>query len=216
MSSRGSIPANHPLFPTLPRPGLIPHGPRATSYRPPACSGPLTHESLVRLRLYRRQACPVDALPAEVDAPQRQLGVRSAFYLHPGLAGAVTFGLRRPAVLLPASFPSMEPGLRAAVACHELWHVRRRDWLWTLAEEVLRAFFWFHPFVLRLLDRIRLTREQIVDALTVRATGSRERYIQALLETAAARAARLRRAVVPQTPPPRRAALAAGQGSSHV
>ena len=141
---------------------------------------------LFRLRLYRRQARLVDSLPAEVDALQQQFGVHPAFYLHPGLAGAVTFGLRRPAILLPASFSSMEPGLRAAVACHELWHVRRRDWLWTLAEEALRALFWFHPFVLRLIDRIRLTREQVVDALTVRATGSRERYIQALLETAAA------------------------------
>ena len=42
-------------------------------------------------------------------------------------------------MLLPDSFDDLPAGVRRAVLAHELWHVRRRDWAWLIAEEVLRA-----------------------------------------------------------------------------
>lgn len=45
------------------------------------------------------------------------------------------------------------------IACHELLHVARQDWLFVVAEELIRAAFWFHPAVWFLLDRIHLHRE---------------------------------------------------------
>jgi D-alanyl-D-alanine endopeptidase (penicillin-binding protein 7) len=58
--------------------------------------------------------------------------------------------------------------------------VRRRDWLWVLFEEAVRALLWFHPAVWMLLARIALSREQVVDREVVRRTGSRRVYLEAL------------------------------------
>jgi protein TonB len=74
------------------------------------------------------------------------------------------------------------------VLCHELFHVRRRDWVWVVAEEIVRAVFWFHPAVLWLISRVRLAREEVVDELTVLATSERRAYMEALLVFADARA----------------------------
>jgi protein TonB len=73
------------------------------------------------------------------------------------------------------------------VLCHELFHVRRRDWLWVVAEEIVRAVLWFHPAVLWLISRVRLAREEVVDELTVLATAQRRTYMEALLTFADSR-----------------------------
>ena len=93
----------------------------------------------------------------------------------------VTFGLRHPVVLLPARLESARPDVRRAVLEHELWHVRRRDWLWVTLEEAARAAFWFHPGIVWLIGRIQLTREEVVDELTVLSTNARRSYLEALL-----------------------------------
>lgn len=67
-----------------------------------------------------------------------------------------------------------------------MFHVKRRDWLFTAIEEGIRAVFWFHPAVWWVLGQVQLAREQVVDRETVRATGARERYIDALLTVSGA------------------------------
>jgi BlaR1 peptidase M56 len=102
-------------------------------------------------------------LSAEVDSP-------------------VTFGLVAPVVLLPERFRTLDARFQSAIACHELLHVRRRDWAHHLGEEVLRAVFWFHPAIAWLVSRVRLAREQIVDLEVVRLTEARKPYLESLLE----------------------------------
>jgi TonB family protein len=98
----------------------------------------------------------------------------------------VTFGAIRPVVLLPARFPEFPPAVREAILCHELLHVRRRDWLYMVAEELVRAAFWFHPGVWWMLGEIGLAREQEVDRQVVASTRTREEYVDALLAIASA------------------------------
>jgi TonB family protein len=74
----------------------------------------------------------------------------------------------------------LSPQAQRGIVCHELVHVRRRDWIWALAEEGVRALLWFHPAVRLLLARIALSREQVVDREAVRLTGSRRAYLEAL------------------------------------
>jgi protein TonB len=93
----------------------------------------------------------------------------------------VTFGLRRPVVLLPQALRSLPEPIQRAVLAHELWHVRRRDWMWILVEEVVRAILWFHPAIWFLVSRVQSAREEVVDELTVFLTNSRRGYIEALL-----------------------------------
>ncbi len=93
----------------------------------------------------------------------------------------VTFGFRRPVVLLPDMLRAQSEPIQQVVLCHELFHVRRRDWVWVVAEEMVKAVLWFHPAVLWLIARVRLARAEVVDELTVLATSQRRAYIEALL-----------------------------------
>jgi TonB family protein len=134
---------------------------------------------LVRLRRIRHQGVPAEdagseALHALFDAAADVRYVTS-------LRQPVTFGIRHSVVLLPASLRAMPQGVQRAVLVHELWHVRRRDWLWNLSEEVLRSIFWFHPAIRHVISRVQCAREEVVDELSVLSTNARRTYIEALL-----------------------------------
>jgi TonB family protein len=133
-----------------------------------------------KLRRYRRHAEPLAPAPA--------WGVEAPLLVSEDVAGPVTFGWRKPVVLLPATFPALEPQVQEAILCHEIMHVRRGDWLFTVAEELVRAVFWFHPAIWWLLGEIGLAREQEVDRLAIEITHEREEYMDALLAIAGARA----------------------------
>lgn len=133
---------------------------------------------LSRLRELRRSG--IALYNSEYEEIQRRLGTSAEFRAVPGLAQPLTFGLRHPVVLLPEDLAE-SIGLRRAVVTHELIHVLRRDWLSVLAEEALRAVFWFHPAIWWLTSRVRLAREEFTDHLAVLATGSRRAYMEALM-----------------------------------
>ncbi|MCW8984634.1 MAG: M56 family metallopeptidase [Thermoanaerobaculales bacterium] len=128
----------------------------------------------------RRQAQPLAPTPEPVSKVQEQLGLEVPFLVSDRLTAPLTYGWLRPAVLLPGSFCGLTADQQEGVACHELLHVRRRDWPVTFLEELLRAVVWFHPAVWLVLPRIALSREQVVDADTVRLTGKRRQYLDAL------------------------------------
>ena len=74
--------------------------------------------------------------------------------------------------------------MQRAVVCHELLHVKRRDWLWNTVDELVRTLFWFHPAFHWLMRRIQLTREQVVDERVVHLLGARKTYLHSLVEIA--------------------------------
>jgi TonB family protein len=133
------------------------------------------------LRLFRLQRGSVVVDAPEYSALQQQLGTRATIAEVPALSQPATFGVRRPVVLLPEALAGAPASLRRAVVTHELFHVRRRDWLSALVEEMVRTALWFHPAILWMTSQIQLAREEIVDELTVRATGDRRTYVEALL-----------------------------------
>jgi TonB family protein len=134
------------------------------------------------LRLRRLRSAGTAAPPGlDHQDLQSVIGTRAAIRYVADLGQPVTFGWRRPVVLLPGALTDQTEPIRRAVVAHELWHVRRRDWSWTLAEEMLRAVCWFHPAVWILLSKIQFAREELVDELTILATGSRRHYLDALL-----------------------------------
>ncbi len=112
---------------------------------------------------------------------QAVIGTRADIRYIAGLRQPVTFGVWRPLVLLPDRLRDQPVHIRRAVLSHELFHVRRRDWAWLLAEEGVRAVLWFHPAVWWLVSRVQLAREEVVDELAVLATGTRRGYIEALM-----------------------------------
>jgi TonB family protein len=89
--------------------------------------------------------------------------------------------VRRPLLLLPRRALDLSPGVQRAIVCHELVHVKRRDWLHTLGEEIWCAVLWFHPAARVIASRLSLARETVVDETTIRLTRDRRAYAEALL-----------------------------------
>ncbi len=133
-----------------------------------------------KLRRYRRRSTPW-------SGPAVTLGPRPEYRLSEDVGSPVTFGLRSPVVLLPRNFDELPPAMQEAVLCHEALHVERHDWAFTVAEELVRALFWFHPAIWWLLGEIQLAREQAVDREVVDRTQARDHYVDALLAVAGAR-----------------------------
>jgi beta-lactamase regulating signal transducer with metallopeptidase domain len=146
---------------------------------------------LLKLRQIRRASPPI-SLSAEsaavLEEMRAQLRAHAEFRLSTGVDSPVTFGLAAPVILLPVRFLAIDAQSQAAIGCHELLHVRRRDWAHHLTEEAIGATFWFHPAIAWIIARVRLAREQVVDLDVVRLTNARKPYLEALLEFANARA----------------------------
>lgn len=135
---------------------------------------------LWRLRRYRHHSRIVEGAFQEL---QHRLGAFADIRVSDEISGPVTFGFLRPAVLLPQAALDDE-----SIACHELLHVRRRDWVFTVIEECVLSVLWFHPAVWWLVSEIQLAREQSVDREVVNILSSRQRYLESLLSLAAAKA----------------------------
>lgn len=138
----------------------------------------------VGLRRLRATATPLVPLPAAVRAAQERVGVAAEVRVSDRVTGPVTFGARRPIIVVPPDVLRLDDDVQEAIACHELVHVRRGDWIDAVLEEVVRTLFWFHPGVRWLIGRIQLSREQVVDRSVIELTRSRDRYVDALMAVA--------------------------------
>jgi TonB family protein len=135
---------------------------------------------LLRLRRLRREGALLALTPID-ETFRRSLAPQATVREVSGLRQPVTFGWRHPVVLVPDRLRSHEAPVREAVLCHEFHHVDRRDWPWVLVEQIITSIFWFHPAMWWAVSRVQLAREEVVDELVVRATGSRRTYIEALM-----------------------------------
>jgi TonB family protein len=119
-----------------------------------------------------------DALMSELN---QSLGVTATLMVSEQLEGPATIGVRSPIVLVPPSVLGMSAAVQRAIVCHELLHVKRRDWLNTIAEELWCAVLWFHPLARVIASRLSLAREMVVDEQTILFTRDRRAYAEALL-----------------------------------
>jgi TonB family protein len=95
-----------------------------------------------------------------------------------------TWGILRPQVLLPHHAHDWTLDRVHVVLCHELAHIRRRDWLVQIGAETLRAILWFNPLVWMACTRLRRESEQACDDEVLGlGVGGRE-YAAHLLELA--------------------------------
>ena len=139
---------------------------------------------LHRLRRLRLAAPPVaDPEPNQLlRAVAGRLGVWRPLELLEGPPDSVpmTFGARRPVVVVPPSLLD-SPDLLRTVLSHELIHVRRADSVWALLDCLTSAVFAFHPLVWRLRRGIERCRETSCDAEVVAAGIVRTREYAELL-----------------------------------
>jgi TonB family protein len=80
---------------------------------------------------------------------------------HPSLL--VTWGLRQPKIILPASAGAWPDDRIRIVLTHELAHIRRGDWVVQIVAELLRAAYWFNPLMWIACRKLRLESEHACD-----------------------------------------------------
>ncbi len=193
-----SAPARTPVPPGRPVAAPLPVAPPVTVWQPPAPaegSAPLRPGQWLALLLgvawaggtltfggrlllgwrwlarLRRAATPVGQHAGEIfraccraSAVRRQADLAA----HPAVAAPILLGGRRPCIIVPTSWEDLPAATQRVCLLHELAHLARRDDWARLAEEALRAVFFFHPFVHWLLNRLDGERERLCDAMVVR------------------------------------------------
>jgi beta-lactamase regulating signal transducer with metallopeptidase domain len=143
---------------------------------------------LLFVRRLARSAMPVrDRQWLELlDECAAAVGVRRRVRLlrHAGVATPLTWGLVRPAVLLPTTTGAWPVEHRRAVLLHELAHVRRGDCPIQLLALLACALFWFHPAVWWCARRLWFERERACDDRVLEAGTRPSVYAECLLRVA--------------------------------
>jgi len=144
--------------------------------------------ALLRVRGQRRLAQPIldDAWTCLLHQVHTDLGVRRPIRLVQGKPRSMpmTWGWRRPVVLVPAGAEAWPESRRRAVLLHELAHVARGDYAAQMAAEVVRALYWFNPLVWTVARRLRLESEQACDDKVLTAGAQAADYAGDLLDIA--------------------------------
>ncbi len=95
-----------------------------------------------------------------------------------------TFGLFRPVLLLPTDISTWPKDKQKAAVCHELAHIKRRDYIFNLIAQMACALYWFNPLVWMAVRSFWIERENACDDFILQ-NGTRDyEYADHLLEIA--------------------------------
>lgn len=92
-----------------------------------------------------------------------QLRKPASVFLSDVISVPETFGLWKPAVVLPSTARQWPRERLRIVLLHELIHVQRRDWAAHLFARISTAMFWFNPLSWYALGRLQQEREAACD-----------------------------------------------------
>ncbi|MGD8494849.1 MAG: M56 family metallopeptidase [Gemmatimonadales bacterium] len=159
---------------------------------------------LIGLARLRRRCCTSSrGLPDRLQRIARRAGAANgdrpvAIRLSDEFTVPVTFGIRRPMILLPSDAVSWPDPMVTAALKHELAHVSRRDWLWQMLGTTTCTVLWFHPLVWLVARAQRDAAELAADANVVSQGMPASTYARILVDVArrAAGTAVRRRAAV--------------------
>jgi beta-lactamase regulating signal transducer with metallopeptidase domain/stalled ribosome alternative rescue factor ArfA len=100
------------------------------------------------------------------------------------VSSPMVLGVARPVLLLPEGFGRFTADEVRAALCHELAHVKRRDYLGNVICQLAALPIAWHPVVHAVQQRIRMTREMVCDAMAAEEMESSLRYAKSLLALA--------------------------------
>ena len=140
------------------------------------------------LRRFRRGLTPVNDPEALrlLGTMAARMGVREAVWLYAASdeTTPMTFGWRRPVIVVPEALLDDAPALRLTFR-HELIHIRRRDYAVGWVVRLVTALFAIHPGVWLLRRHIDQYREISCDAETLaEAPGAARQYAHLLVRFA--------------------------------
>ena len=115
----------------------------------------------------------------------RRLGVKLPQLRESGeVSSPMIVGVAAPVLLLPENFIRFTEEEIQAALCHELAHIKRRDYLMNVVCQVAALPLVWHPVVYEVQQRIRLTREMVCDAMAAQEMKSQIGYARCLLALA--------------------------------
>lgn len=128
--------------------------------------------ALVRLRAVRRRGLPWVAGEALAEdlAQRRDVRPAPALTLHEDISAPMTYGVRRPLIVLPVDAESWDPGDLRRALVHEIEHVRRKDWAVQVVARGVCAAYWFHPLVWVAWRQLCLEGERACDDAVLQGT----------------------------------------------
>ncbi len=100
---------------------------------------------------------------------------------HPEVLVPMTWGWRKPVVLMPAGADAWTEEQRSSALFHELSHVKRADFLVMLLVRTSLAAFWFNPLCWVVYRELRKEQEIACDELVLRAGIRPSTYAASLL-----------------------------------
>jgi bla regulator protein blaR1 len=125
---------------------------------------------LWQIRRVRRDGLPWPDAQAMTNHLARQVGFGRGIdvVVHETLAGPMTCGVVRPAIVFPPDARTWSKADVRRALTHELEHVRRCDWIALCLARTVCAFYWFHPLVWIANRQLSVNAERACDDAVLR------------------------------------------------
>jgi beta-lactamase regulating signal transducer with metallopeptidase domain len=142
------------------------------------------------LRVNRVTSAPVAKRNRSIERIARPviaaLGIRGDVRVLVSPEASIPFcwGIRKPAIVLPAIAEEWPADQTRSVLMHELAHIARRDYPVHLLVEIARACYWINPLVWLAARRCAMERERACDDVALRHGTASDAYAHHLLEMA--------------------------------
>lgn len=105
---------------------------------------------------------------------------------HPAIHSPMTYGIRRPIILLPSVAKNWSAETLEVVLLHEMTHIKRRDYAVHLISWISLSLYWFHPLVWWFKRLQAIEREKACDEYVLRSGLAKEAYAEQLVKVARA------------------------------
>src|SRR5580698_3020551 len=142
--------------------------------------------SLRHIHVLRKSCTAID--PAQLDSRIRETlnhAPSIALCTSDQVQVPTAVGFFKPAVVMPVwLLDELAPDELNQILLHELAHLRRRDDWTNLAQQIVKALFFFHPAVWWIEKKISLEREMACDDAVLAATAQPRAYAECLAHLA--------------------------------
>lgn len=145
--------------------------------------------SFLRLRALRKSCLPIEvsSLDPVLQETVRGGAMKREVVLctSKGVQVPTALGLVKPAIVIPAwALEELSTEELRQILLHEIAHLRRWDDWTNLAQQLVKAVFFFHPAVWWIESKAALEREIACDDAVLEATGSPRAYAECLAHLA--------------------------------
>lgn len=124
-------------------------------------------------------------LEAGLESWRRRMGLkrRPRYAFTDAVSSVCVHGFFRPVILMPMNLlERVSVNDAVLMGAHEMAHIKRRDtWLFAFTK-IVKAIFWFNPFMHRISARAHLAAEQAADALVIDRGVDRRQYAKCFVE----------------------------------